>query len=345
MLPKTRLGKRSPLGALLNATCITGDPGVTVATEHPAVGRVKGHPGLKVYFQCGGGESFSGVDPLDFLQNEVSSHTSSVPPSCRRSVSSCIDVPRSQRSPEQVDVDELMAAMVLSSLSCSMNSPPEPEALQMDCGGDLSDSSSGYWSVGLTNGSPTPSPPITGPDAGQAPPPDEGLDMERETVLFDEPAPRKRKNSVKVAYRCLWPSCGKVLTSVVGIKRHIRTTHLSRGSDHERCSRSEEDFYYSEVQSDHSYQAPPVSHVTSSVAPPTSCLRQGLAFRVRSVSVGEQWLQSGPCRRIRGEAKKCRKVYGIEHRDQWCTACRWKKACQRVSLNRIWGFDMQRSAL
>ncbi|MEE6477160.1 hypothetical protein FKM82_011384 [Ascaphus truei] len=32
---------------------------------------------------------------------------------------------------------------------------------------------------------------------------------------------------------------------------------------------------------------------------------------------------------LRGEAKKCRKVYGIEHRDQWCTACRWKKACQR----------------
>lgn len=35
------------------------------------------------------------------------------------------------------------------------------------------------------------------------------------------------------------------------------------------------------------------------------------------------------CRKARGEAKKCRKVYGIEHRDQWCTACRWKKACQR----------------
>ncbi|XP_032538151.1 zinc finger protein 395 [Chiroxiphia lanceolata] len=36
-----------------------------------------------------------------------------------------------------------------------------------------------------------------------------------------------------------------------------------------------------------------------------------------------------PKRKVRGEAKKCRKVYGIEHRDQWCTACRWKKACQR----------------
>lgn len=40
-------------------------------------------------------------------------------------------------------------------------------------------------------------------------------------------------------------------------------------------------------------------------------------------------LISLPVRKARGEAKKCRKVYGIEHRDQWCTACRWKKACQR----------------
>ncbi|XP_034497448.1 SLC2A4 regulator [Ailuropoda melanoleuca] len=34
-------------------------------------------------------------------------------------------------------------------------------------------------------------------------------------------------------------------------------------------------------------------------------------------------------RKPRGEAKKCRKVYGMDHRDLWCTACRWKKACQR----------------
>ncbi|EPY87795.1 hypothetical protein CB1_000220016 [Camelus ferus] len=31
----------------------------------------------------------------------------------------------------------------------------------------------------------------------------------------------------------------------------------------------------------------------------------------------------------RGDAKKCRKVYGMDRRDLWCTACRWKKACQR----------------
>ncbi|KAG7282476.1 hypothetical protein CRUP_000472 [Coryphaenoides rupestris] len=70
---------------------------------------------------------------------------------------------------------------------------------------------------------------------------------------------------------------------------------------------------------------------------------------MRSVSVGEQWHQQHsapsrtspggaspprghwPSRRVRGEAKKCRKVYGIEHKDQWCTACRWKKACQRFT--------------
>ncbi|XP_047187596.1 zinc finger protein 395a isoform X2 [Scophthalmus maximus] len=437
MLPKTRLGKRSPLGALVvSSVCPatgthtnpeTGETGVTVATAAgpQAVARVRGHLGLKVYFQCGGGgagESPGAVDQLDLIQSDgpvwSSSHppSSSVTPSSSRCVSSCIDVPR--RSPEDVDVDELMAAMVLSSLSCSplLHSPANGEtpAPPMDCGGggggELSDSSSsGYWSVGHANRSPAPSPPIAEPDVSPATPPDEGLDMELEQVLFDEPAPRKRRNSVKAAYRCLWPACEKVLTTVVGIKRHIRTTHLCRGGEHERCSRSEEDFYYTEVvaqrlqspppplpcgpapspphnpasspsssppsppppsppsppspptcdalsrsapspssgslwqvQSEHSYQAPPLGYVVSAAvtspascrwtAPPSTChSRQGLSFRARSVSVGEQWLQqqSAPCRRIRGEAKKCRKVYGIEHRDQWCTACRWKKACQR----------------
>jgi hypothetical protein len=36
-------------------------------------------------------------------------------------------------------------------------------------------------------------------------------------------------------------------------------------------------------------------------------------------------------RRVRGETKKCRKVYGMEHKDLWCTQCKWKKACTRFS--------------
>ncbi|KAM5217916.1 SLC2A4 regulator isoform 2-T2 [Hipposideros larvatus] len=34
-------------------------------------------------------------------------------------------------------------------------------------------------------------------------------------------------------------------------------------------------------------------------------------------------------RKPRGDAKKCRKVYGTARRDLWCAACRWKKACRR----------------
>ncbi|XP_018012488.1 uncharacterized protein LOC108669623 [Hyalella azteca] len=30
-----------------------------------------------------------------------------------------------------------------------------------------------------------------------------------------------------------------------------------------------------------------------------------------------------------GESKKCRKYYGMEQKNEWCTQCRWKKACSR----------------
>ncbi|CAL8403706.1 unnamed protein product [Boreogadus saida] len=508
MLPKIRLGKRSPLGALVSSTCPSdggdhqerggGVSPVTMTTRPvpaTAVGKIKLHPGQKVYVHCGSRECPGVVEQHNHMDNQVSvflpdqarhilrktedvwtSPSAHLVPSPSpspgpahpgdgaRTVSSCIDVPR--RTAEEVDMDEMMAAMVLTSLSFSplLHSPKQtdtPAALGMECaGGELSDSgSSGYWSVGHSNGSPAPSPPIIEADSGLATPSDEGLDMELEQVLFEEPAPRKRKNSMKVAYRCLWPTCGKILTSVVGIKRHVRTLHLGSGGEHERCSRSEEDFYYTEihqkeppgqpptpshlsfspvspvpwpapsspppasphphppslasphphppslasahpcppplgdgapsagepgdecqqasllsksapsgsgrrpwqVQSEHSYQAPPppLEVTPASCSSASDCWtnasslqsKQGAVkpFRVRSVSVGEQWRQQQqhsaparttptsaspprchwPTRRVRGEAKKCRKVYGIEHRDQWCTACRWKKACQR----------------
>ncbi|XP_034949859.1 zinc finger protein 395 isoform X2 [Chelonus insularis] len=36
-------------------------------------------------------------------------------------------------------------------------------------------------------------------------------------------------------------------------------------------------------------------------------------------------------RRVRGDTKKCRKIYGMENREQWCTQCKWKKACVRFA--------------
>ncbi|XP_016392984.1 zinc finger protein 704-like [Sinocyclocheilus rhinocerous] len=79
-------------------------------------------------------------------------------------------------------------------------------------------------------------------------------------------------------------------------------------------------------------------------------LLQGPMTQIRTVSIGEKrqpvnhttvskthttnTSTSKPTtgtRKPRGDAKKCRKVYGMEKRDLWCTACRWKKACQRFT--------------
>ncbi|XP_073529971.1 zinc finger protein 395 [Phyllobates terribilis] len=349
----------------------------------------------------------------------------------QRMVSRSIDVPK--RRSDAVDMDEMMAAMVLTSLSCSpiVQSPPCSDIIpapQVTCdlwkeSGDVSDSgsstTSGHWSVECGASTPSPphteaSPKYTG-EVFSASHVDEGFETDPDPFLLDEPAPRKRKNSVKVMYKCLWPNCGKLLRSIVGIKRHVKTQHLGDGTDSDQRKR-EEDFYYTEVQmkdesepestprspstvtaplliqpmtpmleppalelpsvesplpsalsqsapgsfwhiqADHAYQAlpsiqiPVSPHIFTSIswaaaAAAPSTLPTLSPIRSRSLSFSEQQPQtpsiksqlivasppraSNGSRKVRGEAKKCRKVYGIEHRDQWCTACRWKKACQR----------------
>ncbi|UXI23197.1 hypothetical protein NH340_JMT09140 [Sarcoptes scabiei] len=39
--------------------------------------------------------------------------------------------------------------------------------------------------------------------------------------------------------------------------------------------------------------------------------------------------RTSPTKRVRGETRKCRKVYGMDKKDSWCTQCKWKKACSR----------------
>ncbi|KAI5090324.1 zinc finger protein 395 [Silurus meridionalis] len=328
--------------------------------------------------------------------------------------SSSVEVP--YRSHESVEMDEIMAAMVLTSLSCSpvIQSPTQRDPLpcgpvDMECGGgELSDSgSSGCWSWEHGSVSPVLSPSVTEADSSMGQLSDERVNMELDLEARDELETRRFKNWSRGAYKCLWPGCAKVLTSRVGMKRHIRVLHLG-GPEH---SHREEDFYYTEVSSQEeepmpisipslsfingpwgtcssapsqltSRETPPSSTTLSQSAPssvwqihkehlyqacvpieptvspdsPSSCdwTSSGLQLRpqtsvprIRSVSVGEQCLQRetdptrshsvcsspsrGHCanRKGRGEAKKCRKVYGVERRNDWCTACRWKKACQR----------------
>lgn len=62
-------------------------------------------------------------------------------------------------------------------------------------------------------------------------------------------------------------------------------------------------------------------HVTQSLQSPGKYIR--LSPKPYSTS------PKSPLRRPRGDAKKCRKVYGMEHRELWCTQCKWKKACTR----------------
>nr|XP_031297285.1 zinc finger protein 704 isoform X1 [Camelus dromedarius] len=352
----------------------------------------------------------------------------------RKVVSSNIDVPPARKSSEELDMDKVTAAMVLTSLSTSplVRSPPvrQNEGLSgswKEAGGvPSSSSSSGYWSWSAPQRPVQPvhaSPPLSAdsfkPFRSPAPP-DDGIDeAEASNLLFDEPIPRKRKNSMKVMFKCLWKNCGKVLSTAAGIQKHIRTIHLGRAGDSD-YSDGEEDFYYTEIKlntdsvadglsslapvspsqslaspptfpipdssrteapcaktetklmtplsrsapttlylvhTDHAYQAtPPVTIPGSAKFTPNSS-----SFSIswqsppvtftgipvspthsHPVGTGEQRqhthtvLSSPPrgtvsLRKPRGEGKKCRKVYGMENRDMWCTACRWKKACQRFT--------------
>uniref|UniRef100_A0A3Q3X9Q1 C2H2-type domain-containing protein n=1 Tax=Mola mola TaxID=94237 RepID=A0A3Q3X9Q1_MOLML len=382
----------------------------------------------------------------------------------RKVVSSSIDVPHARRSEEEVDMDKVTAAMVLTSLSTSplVRSPPVKvnEGLSSswkDNGSagpftpSSNSSSGGYWSWSAPSDQSnpsTPSPPLSadsfkpfrvpslgGVGGGTAGPEDPSLEeQDGSSLLFDEPIPRKRKNSMKVMFKCLWKNCGKVLSTAAGIQRHIRTIHLGRNCDSD-CSDGEEDFYYTEIKlntdsvadglsslspvspsilspppppsplpslcqlpdsqrppqssdtkephaggttplsrsapsalylihTDHAYQATAPVSIPSSCSNGSACTsfapNNSSSFSIswqsppvtftgntvspsKSQGFGEQRSQtiaalSSPpraatalSRKVRGEGKKCRKVYGMENRDMWCTACRWKKACQRFT--------------
>ncbi|XP_025263495.1 zinc finger protein 704 isoform X2 [Camponotus floridanus] len=64
----------------------------------------------------------------------------------------------------------------------------------------------------------------------------------------------------------------------------------------------------------------PNKHIKLSPRPLQACHQQNM-----TASTGKP---SSP-RRTRSDVKKCRKIYGMDARDLWCTQCRWKKACTR----------------
>ncbi|KAI1890255.1 hypothetical protein AGOR_G00151830 [Albula goreensis] len=349
--------------------------------------------------------------------------------------SSHIPVP-SHRAAGHAD-REVMAAAALTSLSSSsapaftlhpQNTVPEATSRgwKETLSTSYSSSTSGNWSWDASDQSVpcTPSPPLpTNTSKGFLLSQAEDITEETENThfLFEDPIPRKRRNSTKVMFKCLWKNCDTVLSSSSGIQRHVRTLHLGRNGDSDD-SDGEEDFYYSEMEvnvdtlseglsclsptSPTTPTAPPISQTPppfrpalislwadlrcasplSQSAPSTLChIRTDHAYQatapvsirtvgsvcrpsdaevslswqppptvppaqIRMVNASEkrQPIQNScstkphpPAtptlkpstgnRKPRGEGKKCRKVYGMEKRELWCTACRWKKACQRFT--------------
>ncbi|XP_075884618.1 zinc finger protein 704 isoform X2 [Nelusetta ayraudi] len=394
----------------------------------------------------------------ELTNNLRAAHGRSVPQTERQPVpSSHIPVPRNRKPSGHAD-KEVMAATVLTSLSTSplvlypSSAPTVPEQANKVwkevLSASYSSSTSGNWSWDASDQSvpSTPSPPLSNGASKNfllSPQADDGGEdsMESTHFMFEDPIPRKRKNSMKVMFKCLWKNCDKVLSTSSGIQRHIRTVHLGRNSDSD-YSDGEEDFYYSEIEvnmdslseglsnltptspttagpppmfpppppladvphsehisvsallshapsllsqsapstlchirTDHAYQATaPVSipagpelagvgsvngagaesGITVSWQSPPVIFKgaSGPVTQVRTVSIGEKrqpalgaqtlvnknqaLITPVPkpatgSRKPRGEAKKCRKVYGMEKKDMWCTACRWKKACQRFT--------------
>ncbi|XP_067014542.1 zinc finger protein 395 isoform X2 [Anabrus simplex] len=257
-------------------------------------------------------------------------------------------------------MDECTAALVLMSLSCSPHSPNINGLSWPDRRLSPSPSSDVCsWR------SATPSPPLS--EGGGSTTAfwaqlatDEGIGMDD----YDE-LPRKKKAG-RVVFQCTWPGCQVVTTTCSTIESHVRKAHLGpRDGDLED---REEEFYYTEVSLGPQTSSPPtLSHQDMARPPhedpeyqkqfkqsqsragpinipnrslgwgsaatspkhlklsPRSLSSQGSAL---SLSAPNKLLGS-PTRKLRGDTKKCRKVYGMEHRDMWCTQCKWKKACTR----------------
>ncbi|XP_022918975.1 zinc finger protein 395 [Onthophagus taurus] len=222
-------------------------------------------------------------------------------------------------------MDDCSAAMVLLYLSAS-----PPYAHELSPGSSSSNSSRS-----------TPSPPS--PHESQLlymdSSPDEGVFMESDM-------PKRKKKYPTLGFRCLYRGCQRREVIEDLMCAHVRDEHSNCPGD--------EIFYYDDIKEEdeeehHStLQAPQptLSHFDLTRPP-----HEDPEYQRQLVGTIRQKMMGGPIplankkmsppggfgglkmsaspRRARGDSKKCRKVYGMDNKDQWCTQCKWKKACTR----------------
>ncbi|XP_033227454.1 zinc finger protein 704-like isoform X2 [Belonocnema kinseyi] len=171
------------------------------------------------------------------------------------------------------------------------------------------------------------------------------------------------------AYKCAWRNCNTVRFKADQIEQHVREVHLSQRMH--KLSPHEEDFYFQEIDINLVGSLPTLSHRDMARPPhedpeylkqfhveaiPASIYAENAlrgdpnpfsispetakhlklasrSFHTLQHNVGLLTLSTDKLssRRNRGETKKCRKVYGMDQRQLWCTQCRWKKACTRFN--------------
>lgn len=287
----------------------------------------------------------------------------------KRTASNTIDVPtpsyyhgsrKRRSSPSQDDcskdtqMDECSAALVLMRLS---GSPHSPNLNALSWGGTSpGSSSSASW-----RSSPSPPPrDIYSPSAHLS----TSSTSTDEGIVMDDMDELPKKKKPRIIYECTWPGCLSKTDTCDAIEAHIRKDHLN-DRDEEELSDGEEEFYYTEREIDDTTPPPTLSHrdLTRPPHEDPEYQRQFVeTFRQKILSKPINIPQHPTVaavisthhhhhphqlykfpklhrphspkmpvspRRVRGENKKCRKVYGMEHKEQWCTQCRWKKACKR----------------
>lgn len=195
----------------------------------------------------------------------------------KRPVSHVIDVPsvsaqryrRSSSDQEEDDVrgedvemmDETIAAMVLTSLSCSPASP-QFQGSFTDNNFKFSALSSSANSSGFHSERSDPSPPSLhlsesapvrssgGFTVGSYNRDDEiEIDFDEENIDVDTvEEKRKRQTNRRLRYQCTFPGCGQVTDTCPSIEKHVRLAHLGCNESDDSRSDGEEEFYYTEIE-------------------------------------------------------------------------------------------------
>ncbi|XP_076083148.1 zinc finger protein 704-like isoform X1 [Mytilus galloprovincialis] len=187
-----------------------------------------------------------------------------------RTVSHVIDVPskfrhrgpniegedqNNSQTDDDVEMDENIAAMVLTSLSCSPVSPHFHGSLTEKCHLlSSSANSSGFHSEPRSD----PSPPLSSHLSESCPTTtgmffgplgkDEGINADDDMENSPEPKRKRSLGMTRTMFQCTWKGCGKVHNTESAIEKHVRTNHLGGKDSDSDMSDHEEEFYYTEIE-------------------------------------------------------------------------------------------------